>query len=80
MAGRKKKRKAKSTSNIDSFVVIIVLAVFIANIWAGWKILKIADVLEIPIIGSVHNGPLQLAGLLLANSVVICILSITRSK
>ena len=79
MAARKK-RKTKNTNGIDSFIVIMVLAIFLANIWAGWKILKIADVLEIPIIGSVHNGPLQLAGLLLANSIIICILSITRGK
>jgi hypothetical protein len=76
----RKKRNTKNTNGIDSFIVIMVLAVFCANIWAGWRILKIADILEIPIIGPVHNGPFQLAGLLLANSIIICILSITRGK
>lgn len=75
-----KKKQKKADNFWGTFVVMIVLPVLLVNIWAGWKIMKIAKFLEIPLIGSVHNGPAQLAALLLINCVVIVLLTAAREK
>ena len=75
------KRKRKKAGNFFGvFVGIVILPLLLANIWAGWKILKVAEALEIPLLGSVHNGPMQLAALLLINCVVITLLAAAKEK
>lgn len=73
MNARKKPKKA--SSSFETFVVIMVIPLLLVNVWVGWKILKIADALKIPILGSVHDAPMQLAGLLLVNCIVIALLA-----
>ncbi len=75
------KRKTKQKNNpFETFVAVIILALLLANIWAGWKILKVAEALDIPLLGSVHDGPMQLAGLLLINCIIITLLAATKGK
>lgn len=75
------KRKSKKTaSSFGTFIAIIVLPLLLVNIWAGWRILKIAKALEIPLLGSVDDGPMQLATLLFINCVVIALLAALREK
>jgi len=74
------KRKKKKNSSFGTFIVIIILPLMIVNIWAGWKILRIAEALKIPLLGSVDDGPKQLAILLFANCVVIALLAIIKDK
>jgi hypothetical protein len=73
------KRKHKKNT-FGTFIAIIVLPLLLINIWAGWRILKIAKSLEIPLLGSVDDGPMQLAVLLFINCVIIALLAITREK
>ncbi|MDD5727178.1 MAG: hypothetical protein PHV59_01320 [Victivallales bacterium] len=81
MTVKGKKTRRKNTDNpFASVFMIAVLAVLLANVWAGWKILKIADVLEIPLFGPVHQGPAQLAALLLINCIVISLLVVSRKN
>ncbi|MFA6714944.1 MAG: hypothetical protein WCS27_06170 [Victivallaceae bacterium] len=75
-----KKKQNKTDSFRGTFIVIIVLPLLLANIWAGWKIMQIAEMLKIPLLGSVHNGPAQLAGLLLVNCIVIVLLTAANEK
>jgi len=74
------KRKKKKNSSFGTFIVIIILPLMLVNIWAGWKILRIAEALKIPLLGSVDDGPAQLAILLFANCVVIALLAIIKNK
>jgi len=75
------KKKQKKTNNaFGTFVLIIVLPVLLINIWAGWKILNLADVLQIPLIGSVDDGPRQVAALLFINCGVVALLAMTKRK
>lgn len=74
-----KKRKKNSGLN-EAFVAIVVLPLLLVNIYAGWRILKIAEALEIPIFGTVHGAPMQLAGLLFVNGVVITLLAVIKGK
>ena len=76
MARRKKKKK----NNTGTFIAVIVLPLLLVNIWVGWKIFRVAEALEIPLLGSAHDGPIQLAALLLINSVVITLLTVLREK
>lgn len=78
MSAKKKSKKTNSSSG--TFVAIIILPLLLANIWAGWRILKIAKALEIPLLGSVDDGPMQLATLLFINCVVIALLAALREK
>lgn len=81
MSTKKKAKKAKKTNSLwGTFVIIIVLPVLLADLWAGWKIIRIAKFLEVPLLGSVHNGPAQLAGLLLINCLVIVLLTAAKEK
>ncbi len=73
-------RKKKSGTFFGTFVIIVVLPLLLINIWACWKILKVAEVLEVPLLGSVHNGPMQLAGLLLTNCIIIILLAAATEK
>ncbi len=75
-----KRKQKNSGSFFGAFAAIIILPLLLVNIWAGWKILKVAEVLEIPLLGSVHNGPMQLAALLLINCVVITLLAAAKEK
>jgi hypothetical protein len=75
-----KRKKKKRNNFFGAFIVVIILPLLLVNIWAGWKILKVAEALEIPLLGSVHNGPMQLAGLLLINCVVITLLAAAKEK
>ncbi len=75
-----KKKSKKTGGSLKTFTVIIVLALLLANIWAGWRILKLAKALEIPLLGSVDNGPTQLATLLFVNCVVIALLAVIKEK
>ena len=78
MSAKRKRKKANNA--FGTFVIIIILPLLLVNIWAGWKILRVAEALEIPLLGSVHNGPMQLAGLLLINCVVITLLAAAKEK
>jgi len=75
-----KKKKKKKGDVFGTFIVIIVLPLLLINIWAGWRIFRIAEALEIPLLGSVHDGPIQLASLLLINCVVITLLTVVKEK
>ncbi|MDD5597188.1 MAG: hypothetical protein PHV82_04545 [Victivallaceae bacterium] len=75
-----KKKQKKTDSFRGTFIVIIVLPVLLANLLAGWKIMQVAEMLKIPLLGSVHNGPVQLAGLLLINCAVIVLLTAANEK
>jgi hypothetical protein len=75
-----KKKSKKANSSFKGFAVIIVLLLLLANIWAGWRILKLAKALEIPLLGSVDDGPMQLATLLFINCVVIVLLIVVKEK
>lgn len=75
-----KRKKKKAANFFGTFVVVIVLALLLCNIWVGWKILKVAEALDIPLLGSVHNGPIQLAALLLINCIVITLLAVAKEK
>jgi hypothetical protein len=74
------RKKKKKTNNVGTIIVVIVLPLLLVNIWAGWKIFRVAEALEIPLLGSVHDGPIQLAALLLINSIVITLLTVLREK
>ncbi|MDD5699274.1 MAG: hypothetical protein PHH77_11720 [Victivallaceae bacterium] len=76
-AKRKRKNAAGSTGTV---VLIIVLPLLLANIWAGWKILRMAECLKLPLLGAVNDGPLQLGGLLLANCIALTLLAIINGK
>jgi regulator of protease activity HflC (stomatin/prohibitin superfamily) len=75
-----KRKQTKVNGFWGMFIIIVVLPVLLVNIWAGWKIIKIAKFLEVPLLGSVHQGPAQLAGLLLINCIVIVLLTAAREK
>lgn len=78
MSAKKKSKKTGGSSG--AFVAIIVLPLLLANIWAGWRILKLAKALEIPLLGSVDDGPMQLATLLFINCIAIALLVVVRKK
>jgi len=75
-----KKKSKKANGSFGTLAVIIVLPLLLVNIWAGWRILKLAKALEIPLLGSVDDGPMQLATLLFINCVVIALLVVARDK
>ena len=75
-----KKKSKKTAGSFGTFIAIIVLPLLLVNIWVGWRILKIAKVLEIPLLGSVDDGPMQLATLLFINCVTIALLAVVRGK
>jgi len=75
-----KKKSKKTASSFGTFIAIIVLPLLLVNIWVGWRILKIAKALEIPLLGSVDDGPMQLATLLFINCVTIALLAVVRGK
>lgn len=75
-----KRKSKKANSSFKGVVVIIVLSLLLANIWAGWRILRLAKALEIPLLGSVDDGPAQLAALLFINCVVIALLAVVKEK
>jgi hypothetical protein len=70
--------RKKTKSPLETFFIIIVLPLLLVNIWAIWRILQLAKALEIPMFGSVHAGPTQLAGLLLVNIVIIVLLTMRK--
>lgn len=74
------KKKKKKDNLFGAFIVIIILPLLLVNIFAGWKVLKVAESLEIPLLGSVDDGPAQLAALLFINCMVLTLLTISRRK
>jgi hypothetical protein len=49
-----------------------------ANLYASWKVFKVAEWLEVPVFGSFHNRPAQLASLLLINTGLLAVLAIIK--
>lgn len=81
MCAKKKKRKSKKSGGFfEFFIILVVFPLLLVNVWVGWKVIKIAKLLEVPIFGSVNDGPIQLAGLLMANCIIIVMLSILKGK
>lgn len=75
------KRKKKKADNVfGTFILIIILPLLLVNIWAGWRVFRIAEALDIPLFGPVHDGPIQLASLLLINCIVITLLTVAKEK
>ena len=74
------KKKKKKDNLFGAFIVIIILPLLLVNIFAGWKVLKVAKSLEIPLLGSVDDGPGQLATLLFINCVVLALLTVSKRK
>lgn len=71
------KRKRKNAAGITGTLIpAIVLPVLLADIWAGWKILRLAELIRLPLLGPVDAGPLQLAGLLLGNCIALTLLAL----
>lgn len=66
MTTRKTGKSRKSSGN--SIVMLAVFSLAAANLFAAWRIFQLAQLLEIPLIGSLHGGPEQLAILLLVNT------------
>ncbi len=77
MARRKKKKTNPISDGLAWFIILPLLG---ANIYAGLKIARMAKKLELPIYGTLNNGPSQLSLLLLANCVVIALLAVVKIK
>ena len=65
---------------MEALTALVVMPLLLANIYAGWEILKFAKKLELPLFGSVDDTPMKLAVLLFANGIVITLLAIIKGK
>jgi regulator of protease activity HflC (stomatin/prohibitin superfamily) len=77
MAARRKKKKS-GNSGFRSLLCLVVLPLMAANLYASWKVFKVAEWMEVPVFGSFHNGPAQLASLLLINTGLLAVLVIIK--
>jgi hypothetical protein len=71
---------ARSQSRHHKLLVLAILPLLAVNGYCLWRLNRIADTLDLPLLGSFSDGFAQIAMIILINSIVIMFLLAIRKR